>query len=199
MADDVAATLQNLSTLQDVAFAPPSKVANSSEIPPTRNRLVLQDAVFDHAIEDGIVEHSHHHNGDDDEAEPAQPVAEGISRMCSDRHASAHTSALDAPLQLLGDTLTRSLEISEVDIKLQSQPTGDDDCSTIATASTSLSSKNTNTPEQERIASNGATNRISLFSSWFQRRDTCGSQPKCSGPQKKGKDVGVCSNAAKTA
>ena len=189
VADDVAATLHNLSALQDIAFAPPSKVVSSPEFPPTRNRLVLQDAVFDHAIQDGIVEHSHHN---DNEAEFAEPVEEEDS----ERQASAaHKLALDAPLQSLGSTLARSLEISGLDLKGQGQPTSDDD-STIATTSTSLSSK-ANTEEQTNIASNEATNRISLFSSWFQRRDECESQPNCSGSKKKGVDV--CSNAAKTA
>ena len=189
VADDVAATLHNLSALQDIAFAPPSKVVSSPEFPPTRNRLVLQDAVFDHAIRDGIVEHSHHN---DNEAEFAEPVEEEDS----ERQASAaHKLALDAPLQSLGSTLARSLEISDLDLKGQGQPTSDDD-STIATTSTSLSSK-ANTEEQTNIASNEATNRIGLFSSWFQRKDECESQPNCSGSKKKGVDV--CSNAAKTA
>ena len=183
VADDVAATLHNLSALQDIAFAPQSKVANSPEFPPARNRLVLQDAVFDHAIQDGIVEHSHRN---DNEAEFAEPAEEH-----SERHASAaHKLALDASPQSLGDTLARSLDISDIDLKGQGfQPTSDDD-STIATTSTSLSSK-ANTEEQTSIASNNeATNGISLFSSWFHRRDECGSQPNCSGPKKKG--VGVC-------
>ena len=157
VADDVAATLHNLSALQDIAFAPQSKVANSPEFPPARNRLVLQDAVFDHAIQDGIVEHSHHN-----EVEFAEPVEED-----SERHASAaHKLALDAPLHSLEDTLARSLDISGLDLKGQGQPTSDDD-STIATTSTSLSSK-ANTEEQTSIASNDGTNRITMFSSWFQ-------------------------------
>ena len=189
VADDVAATLHNLSALQDIAFAPPSKVANSPEFSPTRNRLVLQDAVFDHAIQDGILEHSHRN---DNKAEFVEPVA----KEDSERHASAaHKLALDAPLQSLGDTLSSSLEVSDLDLKGQSRSTSDDD-STIATTSTSLSSK-TNTEEQRNIVSNEATNRINLFSSWFQRRDACGSQPICSGPQKK--CFGVSSNDAKTA
>ena len=189
VADDVAATLHNLSALQEIAFAPQIKVASSPEFPPNRNRLVLQDAVFDHAIQDGIVEHSHHN---DNEAEFAEPVEEEDS----ERQASAaHKLALDAPLKFLGDTLARSLAISDLDLKGQGQPTSDDD-STIATTSTSLSSK-ANTEEQTSIASSEATNRISMFSTWFQRRDACGSQPNCSEPKKKG--VGVCRNAAKTA
>lgn len=191
VADDVAATLHNLSALQDIAFAPQSKVhvANSPEFSPTRNRLVLQDAVFDHAIQDGIVEHSHHN---DNEAEFAEPVAEKDSER---RASAAHKLALDAPLQSLGDTLARSLEMSDLDLKGQSQPTSDDD-STIATTSTSLSSK-TNTEEQTKSVSNEAINRMTLFSSWFQQRDACRSRSKCSDPKKEGVDV--CSNAAKTA
>jgi len=145
--------LQNLSALQEVAFAPPSK----AEFPPTRNRLVLQDAIFEHAIQDGVEKHDHH-----EDHQPSAP----------------NKSALDGPLHVLSLEATRK-EFLEIAADHHGESTNDDD-STIATASTSSSSKMSHA-EEVKITSNGhchtdAPNRVGLFSSWFQRRDTSDSQ-----------------------
>ena len=145
-----------------MAFAPPSKVAKAPEVPPTRNRLVLQDAIFDHAIQDGI---ERHESQDEEDHQPS----------------ASNKSALDGPLQSLEATRKEFLEIAaDFDVKDHHGQSTNDDDSTIATASSSLSSK-TSHVEEVKITSNGhchtdAPNRVGLFSSWFQRRDTCDSQ-----------------------
>ena len=98
-----------------------------------------------------------------------------------DHQPSANKSALDGPLQSLEATRKEFLEIAaDFDVKDHHGQSTNDDDSTIATASTSSSSK-TSHVEEVKITSNGhchtdAPNRVGLFSSWFQRRDTCDSQ-----------------------